>query len=132
RMPYAPTQTELSRECFMLDPHLKAQLQQYLQKLVSPVELVAVLDHGDASKEMRALLDDIAQLSNLVSIREENNLPNARIPSFYITRPGESPRICFAGIPMGHEFTSLVLALLQTGGHPPRITEEQIAQIRAI
>jgi len=116
----------------MLDETLKSQLQQYLQKLITPVEITAVLDNSDASKEMRALLEDVGQLSSLVSIREENNLPNARTPSFYISRPDETPRICFAGIPMGHEFTSLVLALLQTGGHPPRITDEQIAQIRAI
>jgi len=116
----------------MLDETLKSQLQQYLQKLVAPVEITAVLDNSEASKEMRTLLEDIGQLSSQVTVREENNLPNARTPSFYISRPGETPRICFAGIPMGHEFTSLVLALLQTGGHPPRITDEQIAQIRAI
>lgn len=116
----------------MLDTNVKTQLQQYLQKLVTPVEIITVLDNSDASREMSELLQEISSLSSLVSVREGKNLPDARAPSFYITRPGEEPRICFAGIPLGHEFTSLVLALLQTGGHPPRISDEQITQIRGI
>lgn len=116
----------------MLDTAVTAQLQQYLQKLVQPVELVMVQDNSETSKEMHKLLKAIAALSDKVSVREANDAPNARAPSFYIARPGEAARISFAGIPLGHEFTSLVLALLQTGGHPPRITDEQIAQIRAI
>ena len=116
----------------MLDATMKAQLQQYLQKLVQPVELVMVRDNSETSQEMSALLNDIAALSDKVSVREADLKPGARAPSFYIAAVGEEPRIGFAGIPLGHEFTSLVLALLQTGGHPPRISDEQIAQIRGI
>lgn len=116
----------------MLDTAVTAQLQTYMQKLVQPVELVMVRDNSDASKEMLELLETIAALSDKVSVREADNTPNARAPSFYVANPGEVAKICFAGIPLGHEFTSLILALLQTGGHPPRISDEQVDQIRGI
>jgi len=112
----------------MLDNAIKAQLQAYLEKLVEPIELVASLD--DRGREVSGLLADIAALSPKVSVREDGN--DERKPSFSVGRPGEAPRIRFAGLPMGHEFTSLVLALLQTGGHPPRIEPALIDQIRAI
>ena len=114
----------------MLDNTIKTQLKAYLERLQQPIELVASLDDGEKSQETRALLDDIAALSNKVAVRHDGQ--DARRPSFSVARPGETPRIRFAGIPMGHEFTSLVLALLQTGGHPPKVDGELIAQIRAI
>jgi len=114
----------------MLDNTIKAQLSAYLQKLQQPIELVASLDGSEAARQMRALLADIAALSPLVSVRDDG--ADARKPSFSVGRPGETPRIRFAGIPMGHEFTSLVLALLQTGGHPPRVDAALIEQIKAI
>ncbi|MBK1678800.1 alkyl hydroperoxide reductase subunit F [Rhodocyclus tenuis] len=114
----------------MLDATIKNQLQAYLTRLVQPIELVASLDDSAKAQEIRGLLHDIAALSDKVSVREDGN--NARRPSFGIARRGEAPRIHFAGIPMGHEFTSLVLALLQTGGHPPKLDAEVIEQIKAI
>jgi len=114
----------------MLDATIKTQLKAYLERLQQPIELVASLDDSSQAQEMRALLDDIALLSDKVGVR--NDGIDKRMPSFAVTRPGEAARIGFAGIPMGHEFTSLVLALLQTGGHPPKIESELIEQIRAI
>jgi alkyl hydroperoxide reductase subunit F len=114
----------------MLDATIKTQLKAYLERLQQPIELVASLDDSDKAQEMNALLEDIAQLSDKVSVRNDGR--DARKPSFAVTRPGEAERIRFAGIPMGHEFTSLVLALLQTGGHPPKVEPETIEQIRAI
>ena len=114
----------------MLDANLKAQLKAYLERLQRPIELVATLDDSDKAQEMRSLLDDIALLSDKVGVR--NDGVDTRKPSFAVTRPGELARIGFAGLPMGHEFTSLVLALLQTGGHPPKVEAELIEQIRAI
>jgi alkyl hydroperoxide reductase subunit F len=67
---------------------------------------------------------------NKVALRE--NGKHALRPSFGVAEPGEAPRIHFAGIPMGHEFTSLVLALLQTGGHPPKVDQAVIDQIKAL
>jgi len=114
----------------MLDTNIKAQLKAYLEKLQHSIELVASFDDSAAAQEMRGLLVDIAELSDKVSLREDGNA--ALRPSFAIGLPGETPRITFAGIPMGHEFTSLVLALLQTGGHPPRVDAAAIEQIKAL
>src|SRR3546814_14253323 len=77
---------------------------------------------------MREMLHEIAALSPKISLREDGN--NQRQPSFAIARQGDSARVHFAGIPLGHEFTSLVLALLQAGGHPPKVGSDVIEQIR--
>jgi alkyl hydroperoxide reductase subunit F len=117
----------------MLDDSLKAQLAAYLQRLTQPVEIVASLDHGAApaaSAEMRELIDEIAALSPLIHVRHDGS--DVRRPSFSISRAGADMGIRFAAVPMGHEFTSLVLALLQAGGHPPKLEPEQIEQIRAL
>ena len=114
----------------MLDATIKTQLKAYLERLQQPIELVASLDDSMKAQEMGALLDDIATLSDKVSVRNDGR--DARKPSFSVARPGETARIAFAGIPMGHEFTSLVLALLQTGGYPPKVEAALIEQIRAI
>ncbi len=114
----------------MLDATIKTQLKAYLERLQHPIELVATLDDSDKAQEVRGLLDDIASLSDKVGVRNDGS--DKRKPSFAVTRPGETARIGFSGIPMGHEFTSLVLALLQTGGHPAKVEAELIEQIRAI
>ncbi|MDP1735152.1 MAG: alkyl hydroperoxide reductase subunit F [Sulfuritalea sp.] len=118
----------------MLDATIKTQLSAYLEKLQTPIELVASLDGSDAARQMRELLADIAALSPKVSVRVDENADgtDVRKPSFSIGRPGEAARIRFAGIPMGHEFTSLVLALLQTGGHPPKVDAAVIEQIKGL
>jgi alkyl hydroperoxide reductase subunit F len=114
----------------MLDTNIKTQLRAYLEKVQYPIELVATLDASSKAQEMLALVQDIAALSDKVSVRQDGDA--ARKPSFAVGRPGEAPRISFAGIPMGHEFTSLILALLQTGGHPPKAEANVIDEIRAI
>ncbi len=112
----------------MLDDSIKAQLSAYLERLIDPIELVASPDASDASRQMSELLADIAALSPKVSVREDGN--NDRRPSFSVGRPGETHRIHFAGLPMGHEFTSLILALLQSSGYPPKVDAALIEQIK--
>ena len=114
----------------MLDAAIKTQLRGYLDKLRQPVELVASLDDSAKAEEMYGLLRDIADLSPLVSLRQDGEAELR--PSFAVGRPGAAARIEFAGLPMGHEFTSLVLALLQVGGHPPRAEAELIEQIAVL
>ncbi|MDE1544931.1 alkyl hydroperoxide reductase subunit F [Dechloromonas agitata] len=114
----------------MLDAAIKGQLKAYLERLQRPIELVAALDDSAKGQEMRSLLNDILECSDKVSLRETSSF--ARVPSFAVGLPGETPRIHFAGLPMGHEFTSLVLALLQTGGHPPKVEPAIIDQIKAL
>ena len=114
----------------MLDATLKTQLQTYLQNLRTPITLIATLDDSAKSAELRALLADIAGLSDKVTLDETGT--DARAPSFLIAKQGESRGVRFAAIPLGHEFTSLVLALLWTGGHPPKVAPEIIEQIKTL
>jgi alkyl hydroperoxide reductase subunit F len=114
----------------MLDAALKGQLKTYLQNLKQPIELVASLDDGAKSKEMMDLLEDIIAVSDMVSLTRSDE--DARKPSFAVKRANSDVGVRFAGLPLGHEFTSLVLALLHVGGHPPKITPEITAQIKAL
>ncbi|MGN7743343.1 alkyl hydroperoxide reductase subunit F [Pseudomonas sp. 22526] len=114
----------------MLDANLKAQLKSYLERVTQPIEIVASLDDGAKSQEMLELLKDVASLSSQITLLDNGS--DARKPSFSINRPGSDISLRFAGIPMGHEFTSLVLALLQVGGHPSKASVEVIEQIRAL
>jgi len=114
----------------MLDTNLKTQLKAYLEKVTQPFEIVASLDDGEKSREMLSLLQDIAGLSDKITLKTDGD--DARKPSFSLNRIGGNISLRFAGIPMGHEFTSLVLALLQVGGHPSKTAPEVIEQIRAL
>jgi alkyl hydroperoxide reductase subunit F len=119
----------------MLDTTLKTQLQAYLQKLEAPIEIRAAANDAPKSAEMLALLDDIASLSEKISvIRDDFSVtPDgkaSRKPSFAVSKAGAQMGVSFAGIPLGHEFTSLVLALLQASGYPPKVDAKAIEQIR--
>src|SRR5690606_27199479 len=112
----------------MLAANIRTQLEAYLQKLEQPIEVVASLDDGARSVELRDLLREVASSSPKISLREDG--ADARKPSFTVGPAGQAARVSFAGIPMGHEFTSLVLALLQAGGYPPKVDAATIEQIR--
>jgi alkyl hydroperoxide reductase subunit F len=115
----------------MLDDTLKAQLASYLERVTQPFELVASLDDSETSRDMRALLESIQSLrADKISLRLDGN--DARKPSFSLQRTGTDTSLRFAGLPLGHEFTSLVLALLWTGGHPPKVEPEIIEQIKGL
>jgi len=114
----------------MLDTALKTQLQAYLQNLRQPIRLIATLDNSAASAEMRDLLQEIATLSDKVSFQEAG--ADKRTPSFVIAKEGDTHGVRFAAIPLGHEFTSLVLAMLWTGGHPPKVEQGVLDQIKSL
>ena len=113
----------------MLDANVKAQLKSYMEMLREPIELIASLDDSPKSVELRELLGEIAGVSDKITLVERSDLSD-RKPAFRIARVGTDIGVTFAGIPMGHEFTSLVLALLQVGGHPIKLEESVIEQIR--
>jgi alkyl hydroperoxide reductase subunit F len=115
----------------MLDANLKVQLAAYLQRMPDAVEITASLDDTQASADMRDLLKDISDASPKVKVTETMGGPY-RTPSFAVHRPGQSNGPRFAGLPMGHEFTSLVLALLQVGGYPPKVEEALLQRIRSL
>jgi len=114
----------------MLDANLKAQLKSYLERITRPIEIVASLDDGAKSQEMLALLNDIVSSSDKITL--DTNGSDTRTPSFALNSPGQDIKLRFAGLPMGHEFTSLVLALLQVGGYPSKATEDTIEQARSL
>ncbi len=114
----------------MLDDSLKAQLQQYLGLLRQPIRLIASLDDSETGTDMKSLLETIVSLSDKVTLDTSGD--DARKPSFVVAREGETQGVRFAGLPLGHEFTSLVLALLWTGGHPPKVEQDVIDSIRAL
>ncbi len=114
----------------MLDSNLKTQLKTYLEKVTQPFEIVASLGDGEKSQEMLELLEEITSLSDKITLRTDGD--DVRRPSFALNRIGGDISLRFAGIPMGHEFTSLVLALLQVGGHPSKTAPEIIEQIKSL
>jgi len=113
----------------MLDANIKTQLKAYLERVTQPIEIVASLDDGPKSKEMLELLHDVVEQSKLITLVERRD-DDERKPSFSVGPRGGEARVRFAGLPMGHEFTSLILALLQAGGYPPKVEAEVIEQIR--
>ena len=112
----------------MLDANLIQQLKGYLANIREPIELVANLGDGAKSRELEELLQQIAGLSDKIEFVQVDD--DNRKPSFLIHRTGTDIGVRFAGIPMGHEFTSLVLALLQVGGHPSKAAQELIEQVK--
>ncbi len=118
-----------------LEENIKTQLQTYLQMLREPIVLAESLDDSAGAKEMHELLVEITNMSDKISLVQEDNV---RKPSFAVkrgeahTQANKAVGVRFAGIPLGHEFTSLVLALLHTGGHPMKLEQEKIDQIAAI
>lgn len=113
----------------MLDQNTKQQLKAYLEKLKTNIELVLTLDESDTANKLSGLADDIASVSDKVSVKNDDS-SSARKPVMAIVNPEKNSRIEFAGVPMGHEFTSLVLALLHSGGHPMKVEPEVIEQIQ--
>jgi alkyl hydroperoxide reductase subunit F len=113
----------------MLDANVKSQLKTYLQNLKRPVELVVSADDSNKAQELTSLAQDIVDSSDLVSVTYHQG---KRTPSMSVINPQAATNITFAGLPMGHEFTSLVLALLHSGGHPIKLDAEIIEQIRML
>ncbi|MDO4792183.1 MAG: alkyl hydroperoxide reductase subunit F [Buchananella hordeovulneris] len=113
----------------ILDAGATAQLKQYLELLKLPIELAVSLDDSENSAKTRALVEEVSALSGLISVVEE---PHQYVPSFAIRRVDSDVSVRFAGVPLGHEFSSLVLALLQVGGHPPKLDDATVAAIRAL
>ena len=115
----------------MLDAGLQNQLRAYFTKLRRPVRLVATLNESETAREMKALLKEVAALSELLSY-EETLDPSLSRPSFQITSTEREIGIHFAALPMGHEFSSFVLALLQAGGHPVKAEAETLEAVRSL
>ena len=115
----------------MLDDALKTQLKAYLERMTQPIRLVASLDDSDTAREMRELLEDIVAQSDRITL-DDSGEEGVRRPSFAVTRADGGVHLRFAGIPLGHEFTSLVLALLQVSGYPSKEDADLLEQVRRL
>ncbi|MFZ7804980.1 alkyl hydroperoxide reductase subunit F [Bacillus thuringiensis] len=113
----------------ILDADIKTQLSQYLQLMENDILLKVSAGDDNVSKDMLALVDELATMSSKITVEK---VELERTPSFSVNRPGEDTGVVFAGIPLGHEFTSLVLALLQVSGRAPKIEQKLIDQIKNI
>ncbi|MGE7546502.1 alkyl hydroperoxide reductase subunit F [Sporosarcina newyorkensis] len=113
----------------MLDADIKAQLAQYLEMMEGDVLLKVSVGEDKVSREMASLVDELATMSSRIKVEM---VDLERTPSFSVNRIGEDTGITFAGIPLGHEFTSLVLALLQVSGRAPKVDEKVIEQVKNI
>jgi alkyl hydroperoxide reductase subunit F len=120
-----------SKGITMLDQAMKTQLKAYLENLKTEVHLVLSLDDSDTAQKLHGLANDIASLNDKVKVIEDQNA-SARKPNMQVVNPSKETAIGFAGLPMGHEFTSLVLALLHSGGHPMKLEPEVIEQIAGL
>lgn len=112
-----------------LDAEIKSQLKQYMELLENDIVLKVSAGSDDVSKEMLALVEELASMSSKITV-EKAEL--SRTPSFSINRVGEETGVAFAGVPLGHEFTSLVLALLQVSGRAPKVEQSVIDSIKNI
>ncbi|HHZ5405972.1 TPA: alkyl hydroperoxide reductase subunit F [Bacillus cereus] len=113
----------------ILDADIKTQLSQYLQLMENDILLKVSAGDDAVSKDMLALVDELSTMSSKITVEK---VELERTPSFSVNRPGEDTGVVFAGIPLGHEFTSLVLALLQVSGRAPKVEQKLIDQIKNI
>ena len=114
-----------------LDQNIKNQLSTYMAKIENPIEIVYFENESDKSAEMLDLLTEVDAMSSMISIKKGEDSTH-RSPSFQVNQPDYVTGIVFAGVPMGHEFTSFILAILQVGGYPLKIEKELIEQIKSI
>lgn len=109
----------------LLDSNLTTKLAGLLEKMVNPINLVAYVDSSENSQKVIELLQEVANQSNKITVIKDDKSSTKRIPSFSITNPQNNVSVSFAGLPLGHEFSSLVLAILQVSGYAPKISEDQ-------
>ena len=114
----------------MLDINIQTQLKAYFEKIVEPIVLTATLDDSSKSTEILALLNQVAELSDKISLKNDGT--NQQVPSFNISKVDSDARVTFSGLPMGHEMTSFILAILQVSGYPPKLEEHILEQIRSL
>ena len=114
----------------MLDANIKAQLKAYFEKIESPIVLEATLDDSTPSTQMLELLNEVAEQSSKITVKTSGSSKN--IPSFTVAKVDEVARIAFSGLPMGHEMTSFILAILQSSGYPPKVEQDVIESIKGL
>lgn len=113
----------------MLENNLKQQLAQYLDMLKTEVTIGLSVSQDENSNKVREFVNEVAELSDKIKV-EEKELTYT--PSFEIKGDFDHGRIVFAGVPLGHEFASFALAMLQAGGIEPKVDETTKKRIESI
>ncbi len=113
----------------MLDTEIKQQLAQYLELMEGDIVLQVSAGKDETSQNILKLVNELASMSSRITVE---TAALERTPSFCINRPNENTGITFAGVPLGHEFTSLIMALLQVSGRAPKVEQKIIDQIQGI
>lgn len=116
----------------LLDSNLTTQLAGLLTKMVNPINLVAYVDSSKNSQKVIELLNEVADQSSKITVIEGDKSRVNRKPSFAVLNPQTNVSVSFAGLPLGHEFSSLVLAILQVSGYAPKINDDQRKTILSI
>lgn len=107
----------------MLSKDILQALQGYAANMQRPVTFVLQTGAHSKRDELAQFLAEIASVSDKITL-EERDLPGLRSPlSFALLAGGEDTGIRFSGIPSGHEFNSLVLAMLQASGTPIKLDD---------
>lgn len=114
----------------MLDTTLKVQTQQYLELLEGPVQLAMHIDESEHGKELEAFVKEICSWSDKLSYTYDEMIPY--VPAFRLDPAGNKGRVTFAGVPVGHEYNSFILALIQTSGRTPNLPENTIQVVRQV
>ena len=104
----------------MLENNLKQQLAQYLDLLKTEVTIGLSVTNDDKSEKVKEFVTEVAELSDKIKV-EEKDLEYK--PSFEVKGAFDHGKIVFAGVPLGHEFASFALAMLQAGGVAPKVDE---------
>lgn len=112
-----------------LNDILIKQLTTYLTLLENDLEIKYAVDNTHAGNILSSLLERLSLLSPRIHLTLDNSYTP---PSFSIAKIGEQHQITFFGAPLGHEFNSLVLALLQVSGRKPKLEEKEISDIAKI
>ena len=113
----------------MLDTEIKQQLAQYLELMEGDIVLQVSAGKDETSQNILKLVNELASMSSRITVE---TAALERTPSFCVNRPNENTGITFAGVPLGHEFTSLIMALLQVSGRAPKVEQKIIDQIQGI
>ncbi len=108
----------------VLTPEILQALKGYTQSMQKQITFVLQTGAHAKRDELVSFLTDIASVSDKLDLVERDTQGALRSPvSFSLEADGEDTGIRFSGIPGGHEFNSLVLAVLHASGTPLKLDD---------
>lgn len=120
-------------------------VRELLAEVERPVELALVLGpyetttlvgtrEVDPEQETRAIVNAVAELSDLVTVSEhgEGAFAVERYPAVVVLREGEDVGIRYYGTPWGYELTSIVGAAVEAGKAEPSLSPESLEALASL